>query len=135
MNPAITLSILIKSGSKDLRANFCTAISIIISQIIGGFMGCLIIYLCINWDFPLNKSIAILKPGPAATTGRVFMAEMIGTFIFASLVISVKFHNGCKDGAISCFFVGMCLYAVLNMVGGVSGGCINPAVGLCQTVF
>lgn len=98
-------------------------------------MGCLIIYLCINWDHPLDKSIAILKPGPAATYGRVFMAEMIGTFIFASLVISVKFHNGTKDGAINCFFVGMCLYGVLNIVGGVSGGAINPAVGLCQTVF
>lgn len=60
---------------------------------------------------------------------------MIGTFIFASLILSVKFHNGANDGAVNCFLVGMCLYAVLNMVGGISGGAINPAVGLCQCTF
>ena len=59
------------------------------------------------------------------------MAEMIGTFIFASLIISVKFHNGARDGVVNAFLVGMCLYAVINMVGGVSGGAINPAIGLC----
>jgi len=29
-----------------------------------------------------------------------------------------------------CFLVGMALFGVLNMVVGLSGGCINPAVGL-----
>lgn len=76
-----------------------------------------------------------MKPGPGETYGRVFVAELIGTFIFASLIVSVKFHNGARDGVFNCFLVGMCLYAVLNMVGGVSGGAINPAVGLCQCVF
>ena len=58
------------------------------------------------------------------------MAEMIGTFMFTSMILSVKFHMGATDGVINCFFVGMCLYAILNAFGGVSGGCINPAVGL-----
>ena len=83
-------------------------------------MGCLIIYGCINWNHPLDKSIAFLTPPDVAHTyGRVFLAEMIGTFIFTALIVSVKFHNGAKDGVINCFLVGMCLYAVLNMVGGV----------------
>ena len=77
--------------------------------------------------------MAILEPSDTfrEKLGSIFIAEMIGNFIFVSLIISVKFHNGCNDGAINCFMVGMCLYAVLNMVGGVSGGAINPAVGLC----
>ena len=34
-----------------------------------------------------------------------------------------------------CFFVGLALYGVINQVGSVSGGCINPAVGLIQPIF
>ena len=130
VNPAVTLAVLIRSGSQS--QNIITALAIMASQFLGGFIGCLIIYGCINWDYPLEKSIAILQPPDEAhTIGRVFLAEMIGTFIFTALIVSVKFHNGANDGAVNCFLVGMCLYAVLNMVKGVSGGCINPAVGLC----
>ena len=131
VNPAVTLAVLIKCGRRDLAENAKSALAIMLSQFLGGFLGCLLVYVCINWDEPVQHSIAILGPGEAATYGRVFVAEMIGTFIFASLIISVKFHNGAKDGAVNCFLVGMCLYAVLFMVGGVSGGAINPAVGLC----
>ena len=34
-----------------------------------------------------------------------------------------------------CFFVGLALYGVINQIGSVSGGCINPAVGLVQPIF
>jgi aquaporin Z len=135
VNPAVTLSILIKCGRQDAGPNFVTALCIMLSQVAGGFLGCLVIYLCINWDFPIDKSIAILQPGVGASYGRVFVAELLGTFLFASLIVSVKFHNGARDGVVNCFLVGMCLFAVLNMVGGVSGGAINPAIGLCQCVF
>lgn len=133
VNPAVTLAVLIKSGTQI--ENIKTALAIMVSQFIGGFLGCMIILACVNWDHPLEKSMAILKPSEFATYGSAFVAEMIGTFIFASLILSVKFHNGANDGAINCFLVGMCLYAVLHMVGGVSGGAINPAVGLCQCTF
>merc|ERR1712224_738780 len=54
VNPAVTLSILIKCGRQDAGPNFVTALCIMLSQVAGGFLGCLVIYLCINWDFPID---------------------------------------------------------------------------------
>jgi glycerol uptake facilitator-like aquaporin len=55
---------------------------------------------------------------------------MFGTFLFVSFVLSVKYHQKNMSNTFGCFLVGMALFGVLNMVGGLSGGCINPAVGL-----
>ena len=31
--------------------------------------------------------------------------------------------------------IGLSLYAAINIASGISGGCINPAVGVIQTIF
>jgi len=51
VNPAVTLAVLIKSGTQI--ENVKTAIAIMLSQFLGGFIGCLIIFTCINWDMPI----------------------------------------------------------------------------------
>ena len=102
---------------------------------IGAILGCLVIYSSIAWEETVATNIAILKPGLGHFHGRIFAAELVGTFIFVSMILSVKYHNGAKDGVISCFLVGMTLFGVLNAIGGVSGGCCNPAVGLIQPIF
>ena len=87
-------------------------------------------FSAIDWEEEFTRNIAILHPGIGHFHGRVFAAELVGTFIFISLILSVKFQNGARDGVVSCFLVGMCLFGVLTMIGGVSGGCCNMAVGI-----
>lgn len=60
VNPAVTISVLIKCGRGEDSKNYTTAFAIILSQILGGSLGCLLVYTCINWDEPLDKSIATL---------------------------------------------------------------------------
>lgn len=64
----------------------------------------------------------------------MLLAEIVGTFIFISVIMSVKFHNGAMD-VLNALTVGGTLFGVINLAGPVSGAAINPAVGLVQTVF
>jgi hypothetical protein len=54
-------------------------------------MGVLIVFSAIDWEEEFAKNIAILHPGIGHFHGRVFAAELVGTFIFISLILSVKF--------------------------------------------
>ncbi len=52
----------------------------------------LFVLIAVNLDVPIEQNIAILKPGPGATFARVFITEAFGTFLFVSLILSVKYH-------------------------------------------
>ena len=44
-------------------------------------------------------------------------------------------HNGAKDVPINALAIGFALYACIQTASGISGGCINPAVGVVQPLF
>lgn len=60
---------------------------------------------------------------------NMLLAEIIGTFIFISVIMSVKFYNGAMD-VLNALTVGGTLFGVICLAGPVSGAAINPAVGL-----
>ena len=60
---------------------------------------------------------------------------MICTFIFVTFVLVIAKHNGAKDSIINTSCIGLALYLAVRESSGVSGGCINPAVGLIQSVM
>jgi glycerol uptake facilitator protein len=64
-----------------------------------------------------------------------FIAEMVGTFIFVNIILSIKFQNGAKDLVVNALCIGLTLMLAISITGGISGGCINPAVGLIQSIF
>ena len=59
-----------------------------------------------------------------------FFAETWGTFIFTLLILCISNPHtaSSSDGGINGACVALCLYMVLSVVGGVTGGSINPAV-------
>ena len=64
-----------------------------------------------------------------------FIAEVVGTFIFVNIILSIKFQNGAKDLVVNAFGIGLTLMLAIALTAGISGGCINPAVGLIQSLF
>ena len=60
---------------------------------------------------------------------------MICTFIFVTFVVVIAKHNGAQDHVINTSAIGLALYLAVRESSGVSGGCINPAVGLVQSVM
>lgn len=106
-----------------------------LSQFIGGSVGCLIIYSTINFNESIESNIAILKPGLGAFHGRVFISDLIGTFLLCCLILSAKYHNGAREPVYNCFIVNMGLFGLIVMTNKVSGACYNPAVAIPQCIL
>lgn len=67
---------------------------------------------------------------------KVFFAEAIATFLFISFVLMIKKHNGAVDcDPVNSLANGLILFLSMTMVSGISGGCINPVIGLLQSNF
>lgn len=74
------------------------------------------------------------QPRSTAVGFCMFMAELIGTFTLCGVILSQKYNNNSPD-TVKAFAVGLTLTCSILMIGGISGACINPAVGFAQTIF
>ena len=66
---------------------------------------------------------------------QALVCEIVVTFIFVSVILGVKYHNGAEETFLNAAAIGSTLYFMIMLAGGVSGACLNPAVGLVQTIF
>jgi len=57
------------------------------------------------------------------------------TFIFVSVILNVKYHVGADALPINAMTIGGSLIAMILASAAISGGCLNPAVGLVQQLF
>jgi glycerol uptake facilitator-like aquaporin len=63
-------------------------------------------------------------------TANVWIVETVVTFIFATLVLNIKYHYGHNKAIVNCLIVGLSLSSLVGISAGITGGCINPAIGL-----
>lgn len=139
---------LFKEGSKNWMRNFTFSLMIIIAQGIGGVIGTVIT----AGGFVFEKQgdakkitengyhVAQLCPSGGCNDGgdlipKVLICEAVCTFIFVSMVLMVVKHNGADQMPINALAIAFSLYLAIQMASGISGGCINPVVGLLQSMF
>jgi len=147
-NPAVTLAVLFKDGKENWMRNFTFTLMIIISQGIGGVIGTAIA----AGGFSFTKQgdakkitengyhVAQLCPSGGCNDGgdlllKVVICEAACTFLFISFVLMIKYHNKAEEHPINAVAIGFMLYLAITMASGISGGCINPVVGLFQSIF
>lgn len=144
-NPAVTLGMLWKMGSERWGRNMGLLIIMWISQGLGALAGFGIALLAFDFkkkpdvtEIPSTNHdyyIAQLCPvdgcgDEGAIMTKVFCIEMIMTFLFVTFVLVITRHNGASDHPINAACIGIALYLCVREASGVSGGCINPAVGM-----
>jgi len=147
-NPAITLAMLFKEGKQNWMRNFTFTITIIIAQGIGAAVGCAITAGGFSFEKHGDAKkiteggyhVTQLCPSNGCNDGgdlipKVFFCEAVCTFLFVSMVLMVVKHNGSEQMPINALVIGMSLFLSIQMASGISGGCINPAVGLFQSMF
>jgi glycerol uptake facilitator-like aquaporin len=66
---------------------------------------------------------------------KVFLIEFFGTFAFVTFVLYTKYHATHSSGVFLCLVALVALYSVLVLTIPLSGGCINPSLGIVQTIF
>lgn len=151
INPAVTMGVLIQNGLGD--GNIVVAAMVMASQIVGGLISLVFIRLNSSVMEVLGISIPnvilMLMPsemlmeidGVKVTPNwfKVALVEVYGTFLFVSCILMIKSHQGCTEPGVAsllnCLACGMSLFAQVITIGGVSGGCLNPAVGFNANLY
>jgi glycerol uptake facilitator-like aquaporin len=147
-NPAVTVGMMIKHKHDDLPFGIVYGQVMMLFQFVGAWLGCL---LCAGamvflpqddktLPVPGSHYITQLCPRNGCNDGgkmvfKVFLVEGVMTFFFVCFVLQIVKHNGAKETPVNGLAIGLALYAAIQIASGISGGCINPAVGLVQTVF
>ena len=66
---------------------------------------------------------------------KMFTAELIGTFLFVSVNVNIIYNNGSDELVRNAIVIGFALTLGLMVAAPISGGSINPAVGLVLPIF
>lgn len=157
-NPAVSLAVFIEQGQEKMAKNAGFMLMIWVSQILGCMFGVMmasfvqsgeenIAFLCpplnsakLTDSTDSDEGILISEeydcaPRSSEVGFNMFLAEVIGTFVLAAVIISQKHKLNTAPGTLKAFAVGLTLSLCILMIGGISGACLNPAVGLVQTIF
>ena len=145
VNPAVSTAVLVREGMSNLGSNIVFYLMIVAAQIFGAGVGVAITFgLGGKFDDKdaLGPRTNKLCPGgvdDCRASGDIdfsaLMAEMLGTFIFCSVILSVKYNNGAQALPLNAFAISITLFNVIQQTKNFSGAAINPAVGIVQTVY
>lgn len=134
-NPAVTIGVY--TADKSFVTNIVLVLMIIVSQVIGAYLGILYAHLCLGQPAflcPYDQMTGCLSYD---SFGKVFLLEFWCTFFFV-MVILCCIHTQTqesKDGILHAASIAFTLLAMINTAGAISGGCFNPAFGFAQTTY
>lgn len=148
-NPAVTMAVLTRLGTENLGTNLVFAMIIIFAQVVGAVVGVLFCFIMTkrsDQELMIHPKIPTLCPANNnidpnlicdgdGVFGHFFLTELVVTFVFVSVILGFKFDNLSDDHVVAARSIGITLFAMILLSAEISGGCLNPAVGLVQSVF
>lgn len=122
-NPAVTLSVLMRG-----RIAMTEALVYMVVQIAGAFAAsAAVVYLLGSDKMPLTQ------PEGFADTIKPLVAEFLGTFALAYVVLNVATAKGTSGNSFYGLAIGFTVLTMAYALGGISGGAFNPAVAVGVT--
>lgn len=117
-NPAVSLAVLVRGKLEAGRF-----VSYMVAQFAGAILGALAVWVLKGETF---------APGPAlgAELWQSFLAETMFTFVLASTVLAVATTKATQGNHVYGLAIGLAVTAGAFAAGPISGGALNPAVGL-----
>jgi len=139
-NPAVTLAVLIReTAEKRSKGKLWFLIrymlKIWLSQIAGAVLGALVI-AAVRQGEDMGTARLCSPIGGAkceSNNGNAFkmlLAETIGSFLYISININIIYFNGSPELAYNGLIIGLALALGMGVTKTISGGSLNPAVGL-----
>ncbi len=122
-NPAVSTALLLRK--KMPSSDF---VPYVIAQLLGALAAAGSVHVMVGRTF---------APAPSGASGLVaaFLAEMLFTFLLALVVLNVAATEATKGNSFYGFAIGGTVMVGAFVVGGISGGAFNPAVGTGPIVF
>jgi len=117
-NPAVTLAVLLRG-----RMGAAEAVGYWIIQFIAGAVAAFVVSFLIPGSMPEAAS-------EMADTTHGLIAEIIGTFALAYVVLNVATAKGTVGNMFYGIAIGFTVLSMAYAVGGISGGAFNPAVAV-----
>jgi aquaporin Z len=117
-NPAVTLAVLLRG-----KISLGEAIPYMIVQILGAIVASLTVMYLMNDKIPDNAA-------EMANTTKGLLAEFLGTFALAFVVLNVATAKGTSGNSFYGLAIGFTVLTMALAFGGVSGGAFNPAVAI-----
>jgi len=130
-NPAVSLAVYVR-GKSDLKTFFTYALA----QIAGAFIGAAQhnyaltdqgLTFAANGGFP---ELGTFTASGKASAGSAFLAELTATMIFTTVILNVATTRAQAKNSFFGIAIGFVLTALASSIGNVSGGCLNPALGI-----
>lgn len=125
-NPAVTFAALVR-GAVGVR----TFLAYSLAQIAGAFIG------GAQHNFALTdqgKTLAAERGFPEVnsntSTGSAFLSELTATAIFTAVILNVATTKAQAKNQFFGIAIGFVLIAAASSIESVSGGCLNPAIGI-----
>mmetsp|Transcript_64571 Transcript_64571/g.58026 ORF Transcript_64571/g.58026 Transcript_64571/m.58026 type:complete len:271 (+) Transcript_64571:125-937(+) len=125
-NPSITLAFTIRNIDEWPRSDYAQIVIYYIVEYLGGITGGLL-----GWAIG-GKDAAYVHPyrKEGASLGQAFMAELVFTFILASVILHVATDKRQAKNQFYGIAIGMVVTSSIMCIGPVSGCCLNSAVYL-----
>lgn len=120
-NPAVTIAIFASGRCKD-QLSKGDVLDYILAQLFGGILAAQS-YVWVRND----KSFA-LGPGGSFSFIEVAVAEAVFTAVLCYVVLCVAVSKTTASKTMYGLAIGACVTVGGNAIGGISGGCLNPAV-------
>jgi aquaporin Z len=117
-NPAVTLAVLIR-GKISLR----DAVPYVLAQLAGAALASFVVTYLLMDKLPAEAT-------EMADTSRALIAEFLGTFALAYVVLNVATSKGTAGNSFYGLAIGFTITAMALAFGGISGAAFNPAVAL-----
>jgi aquaporin Z len=122
-NPAVTLAVLIR-GKITIRDAF----PYLVAQLAAGSIASVAVSYLLKDKVPLEAT-------QMADTSKALLAEFLGTFALAYVVLNVATSRGTAGNSFYGLAIGLTVTCMAYGLGGISGGAFNPAVAFGVTLL
>jgi MIP family channel proteins len=127
-NPAVTLGL-----AAARRFPTAAVVPYWIAQLIGGFIAALVAALIYTNDV---KDHLVTNPGQGVPDWRALLAELVATFLFVSVVITVATDDTAPwKGILAPVAIGGFIFTAALTIGPTSGGSFNPARSIDPAIY
>ncbi|MEP7128605.1 MAG: MIP/aquaporin family protein [Chitinophagales bacterium] len=119
-NPAVSLAVWVRGRIKPLEM-----VQYWVAQLIGGILGAITSQIVTG-----NNAATEMGPSVAGTATMPLLAELLGTFALAYVVLNVATSKATAGNSFYGLAIGFTVLSMAIAIGGISGGAFNPAVGV-----